>query len=58
MSLKAGRNNIVRHFYDDGSFKESLMSAGACRHHLSAHVDDVVAIPVPPGWSHDPADCN
>lgn len=58
MSVKAGRSNRVRHYYDADTFKESLMSAGACRHHLSAHPGDLVAITEPPFWSPNPDDCN
>ena len=51
-----GRSNVVRHYYDDGSYKEFLASQGSCRHHLSAHPLDLVA--KPSGWEHDPAACN
>jgi hypothetical protein len=56
-----GRVNVVRHYYKNGShkagsYKEFLASRGSCRHHLTAHPNDVVAKPW--GWVNDPAACN
>ena len=54
--VAGGRANNVRHFYDDGSYKEFLSSEGNCRHHLTAHPLDLVA--TAGGWIHDAAFCN
>ncbi len=43
MVTAGGRGNVVRHYYDDGTFKEILASQGSCRHHLSAHPLDTLA---------------
>lgn len=43
MVIAGGRGNVVRHYYDDGTYKEFLASQGNCRHHLSAHPLDTLA---------------
>jgi hypothetical protein len=53
----AGRANFVWHLdKKSGVHVEILTSAGACRHHLSAHPEDYLMRF--DGPSHDPADCN
>ncbi len=43
--LPGGKSNIVRHYYEDDTYKEFWASEGNCRHHLSAHPRDVVLKP-------------
>lgn len=53
----AGRVNVVWHVNPRTGVGEfSLMSGGACRHHLSAHDGDYLNLTG--GRSSDPADCN
>ena len=53
----AGRANVVWHWDEkSGSFEAITSSAGNCRHHLTAHPQDYIA--VAGGQSKDPADCN
>ncbi|MBI2688427.1 MAG: hypothetical protein HYX27_19150 [Acidobacteria bacterium] len=57
-SLIGARGNVVIHYNKDGTTDVLFTSAGSCRHHLTAHPNDSVAVTTGSGQSGDPADCN
>lgn len=55
----AGRVNMVWHVDKRTNQGEwLLLSGGACRHHLSAHADDLLSTADPEVPTKNPDDCN